>query len=169
MYFLIVAVSLLIYLLRCYLYNQADQPRTYYITRKQEQKENHFTEKTFDENYTDYFDILIKVLILCSYNAEKFSASTISEDFPFRRLEEDIEFIFTEEIFRSMFRNGVINETVRPKLLQFKEITSKITGDEWFFEKVDLNMDKRWKEINKMAEELLTDMKVDLSSDAVNH
>lgn len=168
MYFLFVLAGLMIYLLRCYIHYQADQPRTYFISKKKEQKVNHFTEQTFDENCTDYFNLLIKVLTLCTYNNEKFKSVTL-EDFPFRRLEEDIEFIFTEEIFKSMLRNHLINETIVPKLLKLKEITSKITADEWFFEKVDLDLDTRWKEINRIAEELLTDLKIEQRTNNIEY
>lgn len=162
MYFLFVLAGLSIYLLRGYINSQ---PQTYYITRKKKQEKipNHFSDETFDENSTDYFNILIKVLILSTYNTEKFNAVT-SEDFPFRRLEEDMEFVFTEGIFKSMLRNGLIKETAVPKLLRLKEAASTISEEEWFLEKVDLNSDKRWIKINKIANELLTEMNIETRS-----
>lgn len=160
MYFLLLLTGLLFYILRNYIYYHADQPRTYTISRKKEQKINYFTEHTFDENSNEYYDILVKVLVLCTYDAEKFRTN-VSEDFPFRRLEEDIEFVFTEEIFKTILRNKLIGAATVPRLLQFKEAVSKITEDEWFFEKVDLNLDERWKEIGKIAKNLLNDMKIE--------
>lgn len=159
MCFLFVLAGLSIYLLRCYINNQPD---THHITIKRNKKQNanYFSNETFDENSTEYFNILIKVLILSTYNSEKFNSVT-SEDFPFRRLEEDIGFVFTEDIFKSMLRNDLIKETELPKLLAFKEATLKISEDEWFLEKVDLDSDKRWIKINEVADELLTEMNID--------
>lgn len=162
MYFLFILAGLSVYLLRRYINSQ---PQTYYIRRKkaQEKTQNCFSDETFDENSADYFNILINVLVLSTCNTEKFNTVT-SEDFPFRRLEEDMEFVFTEEIFKSMLRNGLIKETAVPKLLQLKTAVSTISEDEWFLEKVDLDSDKRWIKINLIAGELLTEMNIETKS-----
>lgn len=68
-----------------------------------------------------------------------------------------------------MLRNHLINETIVPKLLKLKETTSKITADECFFEKVDLDLDTRWKEINRIAEELLTDLKIEQRTNNIEY
>ncbi|MDR2238033.1 MAG: hypothetical protein LBE92_18070 [Chryseobacterium sp.] len=60
----------------------------------------------------------------------------------------------------SLFRNQLVERSLSPKLLYFKEVTSRISYSEWLFDSVDVDHDERWKTINRTAEELLTEMNV---------
>lgn len=119
----------------------------------------HYDDDRYDKYCNDQFEILIKCLIFCTYNSNKFW--TIHYEEPsLRGLKDDLDDVFRQNSLNSMFRNNLISEILQPRLLYFKFIISKINENEWLFETIDLDNDERWKMINRIAEELLTGMKI---------
>ncbi|KPH14582.1 hypothetical protein [Chryseobacterium sp. ERMR1:04] len=119
----------------------------------------HYDDDRYDKYCNEQFEILIKCLIFCTYNSNKFW--TIHYEEPsLRGLKDDLDDAFRQNSLNSMFRNNLISEILQPRLLYFKFIISKINENEWLFETIDLDNDERWKLINRIAEELLTGMKI---------
>lgn len=146
----------LILLLKKYLDQQAElSPFNHYLPEKEEN-----TDEIHDVYCYEYFDNLVKCLIFCTYNAEKFCLMPY-EIVSIRSLKDDLDDIFNKNRFESLFRNELIEENLRTKLLYLEEAASTITDNEWISESVDLDADERWIEIKKTADKLLTEMGIE--------
>lgn len=112
----------------------------------------------YDQNSQDYFDLVVRCLIFCTYDDKKFNS--VADCLSLTDLGEDLRiFSYSEEI-ESLFRNKFINESLILKISDFKNVTDKVSEEEWFFESLDLSHDERWKKINAAAEDLLTEMNI---------
>ncbi|KQT31483.1 hypothetical protein ASG22_18305 [Chryseobacterium sp. Leaf405] len=124
----------------------------------QEEKINN--EENYDQYCDDHFELLIKTLIFCTYNPDQFG-SVPYEVACIRSLKEDFDDIFEGNWFECLFRTQLIEENLRHKLLALKQTISLIPDNDWLFETINLNDNAHWKEINRIAEELLTDLKIE--------
>lgn len=150
-------IILFIFLLKKYLDRQSESSA---VQGHFLQEEKISVKEYYNQHCKDYFELLIKTLIFCTYNADKFH-SVPYEIACIRGLKEDFDDIFEEKQFECLFRNQLIEENLRPKLLALKQTVSLIPDDDWFFEDIDLDNNVHWKEISKIAEELLTDLKIE--------
>lgn len=124
----------------------------------QEEKIN--DEENYDKYCDDHFELLIKTLIFCTYNADKFRPVPY-EIACVRSLKDDLDDVFEQKWFECLFRTQLIEENLRPKLLALKQTVSLIPENDWLFEDIDLDNNAHWKEINRIAEELLKDLKIE--------
>ncbi|MFS4472645.1 hypothetical protein [Chryseobacterium sp. T20] len=113
----------------------------------------------YDQKSQDYFDLVVRGLIFCTYDDKKFNS--VADCLSLTDIGEDLRiFSYSEEI-ESLFRNKFINESLRQKISDFKKVTDEVTEEEWVFESLDLSHDERWKKINVAAEDLLTEMNIE--------
>lgn len=116
------------------------------------------TDAYYDQYCQEHYDLLIRCLIFCTFNTEKFKQ--FEENICLREIGDNLISLFDENKMESLFRNQMVERSLQPKLLQFKNVTSRITESEWLFESVDVARDERWSAINSSAEELLTEMNI---------
>lgn len=147
-----------VYFLKKYLDHQDNVRRSaqHYIPR--EGAVEYGSEAYYDQYSHEHYDLLVKCLIFCTYTSEQFKP--IEENLYFGDIGDDLKSLFHEERMESLFRNQLVERSLSPKLLYFKEVTSRISYSEWLFDSVDVDHDERWKTINRTAEELLTEMNV---------
>lgn len=146
------------YFLKKYLDHQDNIRRSAprYIPR--EGADEYGSEAYYDQYSHGHYDLLVKCLIFCTYNSGQFKL--IEESLYFGDIGDDLESLFHKESMESLFRNQLVERSLLPQLLYFKEVTSRISESEWLFDSVDVDHDERWKLINRTAEELLTAMNV---------
>ena len=118
----------------------------------------HGSDAYYDQYSQAHYDLLVRCLIFCSFDAEKFKP--IEENLSLRDIGSDLDSLFDDNKMESLFRNEFVERSLQPKLLHFKDVTSEISESEWLFESVDVASDERWKIINDTAEELLTEMNI---------
>lgn len=146
------------YFLKKYLDHQDDVRRSapHYIPR--EGADEYGSDAYYDQYSHEHYDLLVKCLIFCTYNSEQFKP--IEENLYFGDIDDDLKSLFHEKKMESLFRNQLVERSLLPQLLYFKEVTSQISDSEWLFDSVDVDHDERWRLINRTAEELLTAMNV---------
>ena len=146
------------YFLKKYLDHQDDVRRSAPPYIPKEGADEYGSEAYYDQYSHEHYDLLVKCLIFCTYNSEQFKL--IEESLYFGDIGSDLGSLFHKESMESLFRNQLVERSLSPKLLYFKEVTSQISDSEWLFATVNVDHDERWKLINRTAEELLTAMNV---------
>jgi hypothetical protein len=146
-----------IFLLKKYLDKQSESSAVQGHFLRDEQIDD---EEKYAKYCHDYFELLKKSLIFCTYNADKFRFIPY-EIASIRSLKDDLDDIFDQKWFECLFRNQFVEENIRPKLLVLKETASLIHYNEWLSETIDLDHNVHWREINKIAEEILADLNIE--------
>lgn len=112
----------------------------------------------YDQKSQDYFDLVVRCLIFCTYDDKKFNY--VADCLSLTDIGSDLRIFSDREEIESLFRNKFISESLRLKIEDFKKVTDEVDEEEWFFESLDLSNDERWKKINIAAEDLLTEMNI---------
>ncbi|GEJ44206.1 hypothetical protein [Chryseobacterium sp. ON_d1] len=112
----------------------------------------------YDQKSQDYFDLVVRCLIFCTYDDKKFNY--VADCLSLTDIGSDLCIFSDREEIESLFRNKFISESLRLKIEDFKKVTDEVDEEEWFFESLDLSNDERWKKINIAAEDLLTEMNI---------
>ncbi|NIF04891.1 hypothetical protein F3J23_05505 [Chryseobacterium sp. Tr-659] len=119
---------------------------------------NHDRNLYYDQKSQDYFDRVIRCLIFCTYDDKKFN--TVADCLSLTDIGDDLRIFSSNEEIETLFRNKFINESLRLKISDFKNVTDEVSEEEWVFELLNLKHDERWKKINIAAEDLLTEMNI---------
>ncbi|MCJ8153939.1 hypothetical protein MKJ01_09240 [Chryseobacterium sp. SSA4.19] len=146
-----------VFLLKKYLDKQSESSAVQGHFLREEEIDD---EEKYDKFCPDHFEVLKKSLIFCTYDADKFRFIPY-EIASIRSLKDDLDDIFAEKWFECFFRNQFVEENIRPKLLVLKETASLIPYNEWLSESIDLDRNVYWREINIIAEEILTDLNIE--------
>lgn len=107
----------------------------------------------YDRYAEFYYTNLINSLILFSLTSkelEKLAGSTFN---PMTELESEIDYAFTPVCFNTIFRKGLIDNSFKEDLLQFKKWADDIPSEIWDWEFIDNH--ETWITIRLKANALL--------------
>ncbi len=107
----------------------------------------------YDKHLDFYYTNLINAIILFSLTSaelEKLAEPTFN---PIFELETEIDYAFTPICFETIFRNGLIDKSLKTELLDFKQETDNIPKGIWDLEHLDNHT--MWVLVRQKANELL--------------
>jgi hypothetical protein len=107
----------------------------------------------YDKHADFYYMNLINSLVLFSLTAGELDKLTGPLFNPMTELESEIDYAFTPVCFETVFRNGLINNSLKGELLEFKKETDNIPSEIWDWKYIDQNT--TWIEIRGKANNLL--------------
>ena len=110
----------------------------------------------YDKHVEFYFTNLINSIILFSLTSEELLNLAEPWFDPIFELEAEIDYAFTPVCFESIFRNGLIDNSFKNKLLEFKNETDNIPSEIWDWEFIDSH--EAWTTIRYRANELLNEL-----------
>lgn len=114
----------------------------------------------YDKHVDSYYTNLINSLVLFSFTTEELEKLAGPAFDPMFELETEIDYAFTPVCFETIFRNEIIDNSLKTELLAFKKKTDEIPSEIWEWELIDNHA--TWIEIRKEANELLN--KLDVST-----
>ncbi len=107
----------------------------------------------YDKHADFYYTNLINSLILFSLTTgelEKLAGPVFN---PMTELESEIDYVFTPVCFDTIFRNGLIVNSFKSELLEFKKETDNIPSELWDWKYIDHNA--TWIAIRQKANNML--------------
>lgn len=107
----------------------------------------------YDKFATFYYTNLINSLILFSLTTEELEKLARPVFNPMTELESEIDYAFTPVCFETIFRNGLIDNSLKGELLTFKKETDSIPSEVWEWEFIDNS--EIWVTIRQKANNLL--------------
>ena len=107
----------------------------------------------YDQNADFYYTNIINSIILYTYDSVKLDKMTPILIDPLTELYEEIEYAFTPICFDTVFRVGLIDNSLKEELLLFKNNVDKIPTDIWKSNFIDNH--EKWLEIRQQANNLL--------------
>ncbi len=110
----------------------------------------------YNKHVKFYYTNLINSLILFSYNSERLARMAPILIDPLTELYEELQYAFTPILFETVFRNKLINQNHKEKLLTFKTKVEEIPNEIWNWGFLDEN--ENWKQIRNEAENLLNEI-----------
>ena len=117
-------------------------------------------EDDYEINYQERYEGIVKVLIICTYDSHKFDFIEYKRNYSFRALSEDISFEFDSKIFKILVHHKILTVNVRSMIEELKLKLDMISDEEWFFTSIDFDNDKRWTEINSLADSILNSLNI---------
>ena len=110
-------------------------------------------ELEYDKNVDFYYSNLINSIILFALTKNELEKLEKHAFDPMFELESEIDYAFTPLLLETVFRNHLINESLRFELMAFKKATDDIPSEIWHWD----YLDKRdvWINVRKKANELL--------------
>ena len=110
-------------------------------------------EAEYDKHVDFYYTNLINSIILFSLTSDKLEKLAARTFDPIFELESEIDYAYTPVCFDTIFRNGIINNSLKTELLEFKKQTDDIPKEIWDWEFLDNH--KIWTDIRQKANNLL--------------
>ncbi|MDN3693905.1 hypothetical protein QWZ06_17275 [Chryseobacterium tructae] len=112
----------------------------------------------YDERVDFFYTNIINSLILYTYNVEKLDKMTPILIDPLTELYEELDYAFLPLLFETVFRNNLIDQSFKEKLLVFKKKVDDIPNEIWGWDFLDTH--ESWKTIRLDAEDLLSQMNI---------
>jgi hypothetical protein len=116
-------------------------------------RKNYNEEVDYDKYVDFYYTNLINSIILFSLTSDKLEILVAPTFDPMSELETEIDYAYTSVCFETIFRNDIIENSLKTELLEFKKQTDDIPKEIWDWEFVDNH--KTWIEIRQKANNLL--------------
>lgn len=111
-------------------------------------------EEVKHDKYVDfYYTNIVNSIILYSYVSVKLDEMAPILIDPLTELYEELEYAFTPVCFETVFRVGLIENSLKNELLTFKKDVDEIPTEIWDWEFIDNH--KTWTEIRKKSNDLL--------------
>ena len=113
----------------------------------------------YDKHVNFYYTNIINSLILYTYNVEQLDEMAPVLIDPLTELYEELDYAFLPVLFETVFRNKLIDESLKSELLMFKKKVDDIPVEIWDWEFLDTN--EIWKSIKIDAYELLNKLNIE--------
>lgn len=113
----------------------------------------------YDKHVHFYYTNIINSLILYTYNVEELDRMAPVLIDPLTELYEELDYAFLPVLFETVFRNKLIDLSLKEELLLFKKKVDDTPDEIWDWEV--LATSEVWKDIRCMAGEILTKMNID--------
>jgi hypothetical protein len=107
----------------------------------------------YDKHVNFYYQNLINSLILFSYPPEILEKLSEPKFDPLFELESEVDYAFTPVCFETIFRNGLIDNSLRHELLTFKSEVDDISSEIWDWGYIDKH--EKWISTRQKANSLL--------------
>ncbi|MCF8254900.1 MAG: hypothetical protein K9H61_03055 [Bacteroidia bacterium] len=91
----------------------------------------------YDKHADFYYTNLINSIILFSLSLKELEKLAGPDFNPITELESEIDYAFTPVCFDTIFRNGLVANSIKSELLEFKEWTDDISSEIWDWEFID--------------------------------
>ncbi len=108
----------------------------------------------YDKHVDFYYTNIVNSIILFTYDSAKLDEMAPILIDPLTELYEELEYAYTPVCFETVFRVGLIEDSLKNELLTFKKEVDDIPTEIWDWEFIDNH--ETWKTIRKHANELLT-------------
>ncbi len=105
-----------------------------------------------------YFTNIVNSIILYTYDSAKLDNMAPILIDPLTELYEELEYAFTPVCFETVFREGLIDESLKSELMTFKQEVDDIPTELWDWEFIDNH--ETWTAIRQKANNLLNKMSV---------
>ena len=115
-------------------------------------------ELEYDKHVAFYYTNLINSLILFSLTTEELKKMTGPVFNPMTELETEIDYAYTPVCFEAIFRNRLIEKSLKNELLAFKKETDNIPKEIWDWEFIDNH--RTWVSVRQKANKLLAKLGV---------
>ncbi|MBP2616178.1 hypothetical protein [Chryseobacterium jejuense] len=113
----------------------------------------------YDERVDFFYTNIINALILFTYNVEELNKMTPILIDPLTELYEELDYAFLPVLFETVFRNKLIEASLKEELLLFKKKIDDTPNEIWDWEFLDAH--EFWKNIRLDAEKLLHKMNIE--------
>lgn len=107
----------------------------------------------YDKHVDFYYTNIVNSIILYTYDSAKLDEMSPILIDPLTELYEEIEYAFTPVCFETVFRVGLIEDSLKNELLRFKEEIGNIPTEIWDWEFIDKH--ETWTTIRQKANVLL--------------
>ena len=91
----------------------------------------------YDKHSDFYYTNLINSIILFSLTLKEMEKLAGPVFNPMTELESEIDYAFTPVCFDTIFRNGIVDNSIKSELLEFKKWTDDIPSEIWDWEFID--------------------------------
>lgn len=91
----------------------------------------------YDKNVNFYYTNIVNSIILYTYDSVKLEEMAPILIDPLTELYEELEYAFTPVCFETVFRVGLIENSIKNELLTFKIEVDKIPTEIWGYEFID--------------------------------
>lgn len=113
----------------------------------------------YDKHVDFYYTNIINSLILYTYNTEGLDKMTPILIDPLTELYEELDYAFLPVLFETVFRNGLIDMSLKEELLLFKKKVDDAPNEIWDWNVLDIH--EFWKNVKIDAEKLLHKMNIE--------
>jgi hypothetical protein len=107
----------------------------------------------YDKHVDFYYTNIVNSIILYTYDSAKLDEMAPILIDPLTELYEELEYAFTPVCFETVFRLGLIDNSLKDELLTFKKEVDEIPTEIWDYEFIDNH--KTWTTIRKKSNDLL--------------
>lgn len=112
----------------------------------------------YDKHVDFYYTNIVNSIILYTYDSTKLDEMAPILIDPLTELYEELEYAFTPVCFETVFRVGLIENSLRNELLTFKKQVNEIPNEIWDYEFIDNH--ETWTSIRQKANALLNQLNV---------
>ncbi len=112
----------------------------------------------YDKHVKFYYSNIVNSLILYTYNVEQLDKMAPILIDPLTELYQELDYAFTPILFKTVFKNKLIDTEFRNELLNFKAKVDDIPNELWDWDLLDTN--ETWKNIRNVAEQLLNKLEI---------
>ena len=129
--------------------------------KKEEVDDMGFTKREleeYDKHVDFYYTNIINALILYTYNEKELDKMAPVLIDPLTELYEELDYAFTPILFKTVFKNNLIDNQLKDILLEFKTKVDNIPNEIWDWEFLDNN--ETWLSIRREANEILDKLEV---------
>ena len=112
----------------------------------------------YDKHADFYYTNLINALILYTYNEKELDKMTPILIDPLTELYEELDYAFTPILFKTVFKNNLIDNQFKDILLEFKAKVDKIPNEIWDWKLLDNN--ETWLSIRREANQILDKLEI---------
>ncbi|BAP30839.1 uncharacterized protein CHSO_1802 [Chryseobacterium sp. StRB126] len=113
----------------------------------------------YDKHVDFYYTNIINSLILYTYNVEELDKMAPVLIDPLTELYEELDYAFLPVLFETVFRNKLIDMSLKEELLLFKKKVNDTSNEIWDWNILDTH--EFWKNIKIDAEQLLHKMNIE--------
>lgn len=133
------------------------------LAPKQKENDNDmgFTQselEEYDKHVDFYYTNLINALILYTYNGKELDKMANVLFDPLSELYEELDYAFTPILFKTLFKNNLIENQFKDILLEFKTKVDNIPNEIWDWEFLDNN--ETWLSIRSEANQILNILEI---------
>lgn len=112
----------------------------------------------YDKHVDFYYNNLINALILYTYNEKELDKMAYVLIDPLAELYEELDYAFTPILFKTVFKNNLIDNQFKDILIEFKTKVDNIPNEIWDWKFLDNN--ETWISIRREADQILNKLEI---------